>query len=156
MLLEYEKLNSEQSALLAEFGASHSALKMGAFGTRTVSYEELIDIATDFDEVIVYNGEIEFHEDDEVSLRDFEEDFEILENVLELPRVTNNPKWLQLVNGDQTSRQTWSFDSALETALTTAWGHVEWNKDNVTVGYVNGTEISRDCRVATRVVVDGY
>lgn len=151
LLLEHGKLSSEQSALLAIFGVTHTGLKMGTFKGQTISYEELISIAAESDEIIVHSGEIAFDDDDEVSRREFEEDFDVLENVLELPRVINKPKWLKLANRNQISCETWSLDCALETVLATAWGQGEWYEDAVTVGYVNGTEISRDCRIATRL-----
>ncbi|SNB47479.1 ATP-binding protein [Geobacter sp. DSM 9736] len=151
LLLEHEKLSSKQSALLAIFGAAHTGLRMGTFKRQSVSFEELISIAAELGEIIVHSGEIEFDEDDEVSRRDFEEYFDVCENVLELPRVMNNPKWLELLNENQIPCETWSLDSALETALATAWGQGEWDADTVTVGYVNGTEISRNCKIASRL-----
>lgn len=151
LLLEHGKLGSKQSALLAMFGASHAGLKMGTFKGQTVSYEELISIVVELDKIIVHNGKIDFDDDDEVSRREFEEDFDVYDYVLELPRIMIKPKWLELVNGKQISCETWSLDSALETALATAWGQGELYEDAVTVGYVNGTEISRKCRIATRL-----
>jgi hypothetical protein len=151
LLLNHLKLNTKHSALLALFGASHTALKMGKFRGQTVSCEEFIDITRELNEVIVHRGEIDFEEDDDVSRRDFDDDFDVIDNLLELPYLIRNPKWLYQINGDSVSGESWSLDSALEGALVTAWGQVDWDAETVTVGYVNGNEICRNCRIATRL-----
>ena len=140
------------SALLALFGASHTALKVGNFRGQAVSFEALIDFTRELDEVIVHSGEINFEEDDDVSRRDFEDHFEVIENILELPRLMHYSKWLDQINDDNISCEFWSLDSALEEALVAAWGQVVWDEETVSVGYVNGNEINRRCRIATRLV----
>ena len=151
MLLKYEKLSANHSALLAFFGASHTALKMGKFGGQTVSYEEFIDFTRKLHEVVVHRGGIDY-DDDDVLRKDFENDFDIIENLLELPQMMLHPRWLDQINTDNPVCESWSLDSALEAALVAAWGQVNWEEEIVTVGYVNGNEISRKCRIATRLV----
>jgi hypothetical protein len=153
-LLKSEKLSEIHSALLASFGVSYAALKLGKFGKHTVSFEELVDLALSLDEVIVHSGEITFdNEDDEdVTPADFKNDFDVIENLLELPRLISQPKWLHQITGDNISCAPWSLDSALEAALVAAWEQVDWKNETVTVGYVDGNEISRTCRVARRLV----
>ena len=152
LLLKNEKLSVSHSALLALFGASHTALKVGNFRGQAVSFEALIDFTRELDEVIVHSGEINFEEDDDVSRRDFEDHFEVIENILELPRLMHYSKWLDQINDDNISCEFWSLDSALEEALVAAWGQVVWDEETVSVGYVNGNEINRRCRIATRLV----
>lgn len=151
LLLKNEKLNVSRSALLAFLGASHTALMVGEFGGEAVSREEFIDAVNEIDEVIVHSGEISYDVDDNVLERDFENNFEIIENVLLLPQLRLCPKWLDQIVGDVT-REFWSLDSALEEALVAAWGQVDWVEETITVGYVDGKEISRKCRIATRLV----
>ena len=151
MLLKYEKLSANHSALLAFFGASHTALKMGKFGGQTVSYEEFIDFTRKLHEVVVHRGGIDY-DDDDVLRKDFENDFDIIENLLELPQMMLHPRWLDQINTDNPVCESWSLDSALEASLVAAWGQVNWEEEIVTVGYVNGNEISRKCRIATRLV----
>jgi hypothetical protein len=154
LLLKNEKLSGVQSALLASFGASHTALKLGKFGKQTVSFEELVDFIIRLDEVIVHSGKITYdeNEDKDVSPADFESDFDVIENLLELPRLMSQPKWLHQINGDNISCASWSLDSALDAALVAAWEQVAWDEETVTVGYVEEKEISRTCRVARRLV----
>jgi hypothetical protein len=154
LLLKNEKLSGVHSALLASFGVSHTALTLGKFGKQAVSFEELIDFMIKLDEVIVHSGKITYDENEDRDVRpaDFENDFDIIENLLELPKLLNQPKWLHQINGDNISCASWSLDSALEAALVAAWEQVDWDEESVTVGYVNGDEISRTCRVARRLV----
>jgi hypothetical protein len=154
LLLRSEKLSEIHSALLASFGVSHTALKLGKFGKQNVSFEELVDFMLRLDEVIVHSGEITYDEDKDEDVRpaDFKSDFDIIENLFELPRLMSQPKWLHQINGDNISLESWSLDSAVEAALVAAWGQVDWDEEIVTVGYVDGNEISRICRVARRLV----
>ncbi|MFA7347724.1 MAG: ATP-binding protein [Desulfurivibrionaceae bacterium] len=154
MLLGHEKLNANHSALLAFFGASHNALKVGVFGGQAVSFEEFVDFTRGLNEVIVHSGDVTYdeYEDKDISPTDFEDHFEVIDNVLELPQPMRQPKWLKLINDDNVSCESWSLDSALEAALVAAWGQVDWHVETVTVGYVDGNEISRECKIATRLV----
>ena len=152
ILLEYAKLNEKHSALLALFGASHTALKVGKFRGQNVSYEEFIELTRKMDEVIIHSGEIDYDEDDDVLQKNFKDDFDVLDNVFELPQLMRQPKWLKQINDDNVSCESWSLDSALESSLVSAWGQVDWEEETVTVGYVNGNEVSRRCRIATRFV----
>jgi hypothetical protein len=151
LLLKNGKLSANHSALLAHFGASHTALLVGKFKGQVVSYEELIDSTRELDEVIVHSGEIDFDEDDNVLLRNFEDGFDAIENLLELPQLMDAPNWLEQINGNNVSCKSWSLESALEAALVAAWGQVDWVEQTVTVGYVSGDEISRKCKIATRL-----
>lgn len=151
LLLEHEKLNAKHSVLLALFGASHTKITVGSFSGQTVSYEEFIELTRELDEVIVHDGDINYDDDDDVLRRDFESDFDVIENLIELPRLTRQPKWLNQIDDDIVSCESWSLDFALEAALVAAWGQVEWYEESVTVGYVNGNEVSRNCRIATRL-----
>ena len=124
---------------------------MGKFKGQVVSYEELIDSTSELDEVIVHSGEIDFDEDDNVLLRNFEDGFDAIENLLELPQLMDAPNWLEQINGNNVSCKSWSLESALEAALVAACGQVYWVEQTVTVGYVSGDEISRKCKIATRL-----
>jgi hypothetical protein len=152
LLLNNNKLSASHSALLAHFGASHTALKVGEINREEVSLETFIDTISDLDEVIVHNGAITFdeYEDEDISPKDFEEDFQVLENVLESPQSSFLSGWLVQINDGSFSCDTWSLDSAIKTAFEIVWGHVQWDEDKVTVGYVNGDEICRKCRIARR------
>jgi hypothetical protein len=152
LLLKNGKLSANHSALLARFGASHTALLVGKFKGQVVSYEVLIDSTRELDEVIVHSGEIDFDEDDNVLLRNFEDGFDAIENLLELPQLMDAPNWLEQINDNNVSCKSWSLESALEAALVAAWGQVDWVEQTVTVGYVSGDEISRKCKIATRLV----
>lgn len=151
LLLENGRLSVNHSALLAFLGASHNALKLGEFGAETVSREQFIDIVNSLDVVVVHRGMISHDSDDSVLERDFEDNFETNETVLVLPQLRFSPKWLGQIVGDL-SRESWSLDSALEEALVAAWGQVDWFEETVPVGFVNGNEITRNCRLAIRSV----
>jgi len=150
LLLKNGKLTVSRCALLAFFGASHIALKIGEIGEEAVSREDFIDLVSGLDEIVVHSGEISYDSDDDVREKDFENNFEINEDVFILPQLRLSPKWLDQIGCDVT-RESWSLDSALDEALVTAWGQVDWLEETVPVGFVNGNEISRNCRIATRL-----
>jgi hypothetical protein len=151
LLLKNGKLTVGRCALLAFFGASHNALKIGEIGGEAVSREEFIDVVSGLDEIVVHSGEISYDSDDDVKEKDFEKYFEVNEDVLVLPQLRLSPKWLDQIESDVT-RESWSLDSALEEALVAAWGQVDWFEETLPVGFVNGNEISRNCMIATRLV----
>ena len=151
LLLKNGKLTVARSALLAFFGASHNALKTGEIGGEAVSREEFIDVVSGLDEIVVHSGEISYDSDDDVKEKDFEKYFEVNEDLLVLPQLVLSPKWIDQIESD-VAREFWSLDSALEEALVAAWGQVDWLEETVPVGFVNGNEISRYCRIATRLV----
>lgn len=153
LLLSSEKLGASHSALLAHFGASHNGLKVGEIDREEIYLEDFIGIIRGLNEVIVHDGTISFdeYEDEDISPKDFEEDFQILENVLETPQLRYLVGWLEQINNGTFSCDTWSLEYAIQAAFETAWGEVQWDEESVTVGYVNGDEISRKCKIATRL-----
>jgi hypothetical protein len=150
LLLKNGKLTVGRCALLAFFGASHKALKIGEIGGEAVSREEFIDVVSGLDEIVVHSGEISYDSDDDVLEKDFGKCFEVNEYVLVLPQLELSPKWLDQIESN-VKRESWSIDSVLEEALVAAWGQVDWLEETVPVGFVNGNEISRNCRIAIRL-----
>ncbi len=157
LLLNNEKLGASHSALLAHFGASHNGLKVGEINREEIFLEDFIEIIRDLNEVIIHDGTISFdeYEDEDISPKDFEEDFQVLENVLETPQLRYLVGWLEQINDGTFSCDNWSLESAIQAAFETAWGEVQWDEESVTVGYVNGDEISRKCKIATRLATSG-
>lgn len=152
LLLEHGHLGASQSALLACFGSSYTGLTLGQFGGKSLTYEEFIAVTQDMDKIFVHYGDIEHdnYYDDDVSLKNFEDGFEAVAVLLELSS-TKPPDWLDNIDDDVVSRNKWSMESALISALSESWGKVEWDHDNVAVGDVNGTSIIRQCQIVTRV-----
>lgn len=151
LLLRHLKLKAINSALLALFGVGHTSLILGKFGGQTVSYEKFILLAQEVNIIIVHSGDVNYEEDEDVLRRDFESDFEVNENLLELPHLQYPPIWLNQFD-DTTLRNKWSLESALDSALVEAWKNVEWNEGIEIVGSVYRTDITRKCRIASRQV----
>lgn len=150
ILLMNNKLGTHHSALLAHFGASHNELKIGEIGGNDVSFEEFVDFINELDEIIVHSGGINYDSDDNVIEKDFENNLDIVDNVIILSRLMLHLTSRDQINDRNINCESWSLESALDEALKTAWGGVGWGEEFVTVGYVDGSEISRKCRVATR------
>jgi hypothetical protein len=153
LLINNGKLSAKNSALLAHFGTNHTALIVGQINREDISLETFIEIISDLEEIIVHDGTIDFDEteDGNITPNDFEEDFQVLENVLELPRSRYLPDWLDQINDSAISCNSWSLVSVIETAVEIAWGYAQWDEESVTVGYVNGDDIDRDCKIARRL-----
>jgi hypothetical protein len=152
LLLEHGHLEANQSALLACFGSSYTGLTLGHFGGKSLTYEEFIAVTQDMKKILIHDGDIEHdnYYDDDVSLKNFEDGFEAVADLLELSS-KKPPDWLDNIDDDMVSRNTWSMESALISALSASWGKVEWDINNVDVGDVNGTSIIRQCRIAKRI-----
>jgi hypothetical protein len=152
-LLGHGQIHEEVSALLARFGANHEGLTLGQLGGQTVTYEEFVDALKETPMIMVYEGVVEHDSDDDVRKSDFDNSFVPDHLLLELAE-HNALDWLGLINGNSVCRDSWSLDAAIEAAITKAWGEVDWDGGSKAVGYVDGTEIVRSCRIATRVEKD--
>lgn len=176
-LKEIDELSKTTSAPLAHFGASFDDLVIGHLGDHSITYEELIEKMKPRKVLAIHKGEIEHDDDDDVLYRDFYDWFEASDDVLQLPK-DSPPRWLQKIDTDGeltpevlvtikkemvgasadasvqqhiSVRTLWSLEFALESAITQAWGTVEWTEeDDFVVGNVNGHEITRKCRIATK------
>jgi len=151
-LIKDFKLTAHKSALLAALGASHTQLVLGEFGNQTVSYEEFIQYVSEYDTIFQHDGYLDHDEDDDdVIRREFEDCFEPVQHLLQLPEMAP-PTWVDTLSREGIAPQSWawSLEAAFEDALKTAWQEVEWSEGTVTVGEVNGTEITRKCTIAKR------
>ena len=64
------------------------------------------------------------------------------------------PTWLEQIDDGSISRDSWSLEAALESALKEAWGNVIWHESTETVGSVNGENIDRTCKIASQDIDD--
>ena len=148
LLIENGKLKEKDSELLAKFGSSHTGLILGALGGQPISYEKLIEFLRNTDIAIVHDGDVSYDDNDDVLQKDFG-DFEPEEFLLELAS-GRLPDWVNQIDDDTVTRNSWSLEAALDSALATAWGQVDWDIGEVPVGEVNGTDIMRICRIPMR------
>lgn len=148
LLLEHEQIDKENSALLARFGADHTDLIFGNFGGQYLSQEEFIETVRTLPSIKIHDEKVSHDDDDDVLKRDFDNYFEADEFLLELSSQPE-PSWLKQIDSGALTRDSWSLDAALESALNEAWGGVDWDESDEVVGTVNGTEIIRRCRIAT-------
>jgi len=153
ILLSHEKLGTQDSAFLAYFGANYHALKIGDLGGETVSFEEFIEILHDLSELIVHLDDFSYDPNDNVIERDFENYFDVIDNVIVVPKNWTRLGWRDQINNDNIDCETWSIDAAIDAALLSAWGPgYYWIEAIAAVGYVTGTEINRKCTIASRIV----
>lgn len=148
ILIKNNRLQSKQSGLLANFGASYTGLTLGQLGGVSVSYEEFISATLDMSEIIIHDGDVHYDDNDDVLQKDFD-DFEADDCLLELTS-QRAPGWLDQADDNEVSREFWSLESALKSALKKAWGQIYLSDIHIAVGEVNGTEIIRSCRIARR------
>lgn len=150
LLQSLKQMNPRCSGLLAYFGANYPGLILGQLGGESVSYEELIESLSEIDEVIQYNGDIDYDEnDDDILRKEFEDYFKPHDSLLELAEAPR-PDWLDKILPGNISQSPWSLDSALNSALEKAWGEVLWSEESVVVGEANKIDITRKCYIATR------
>jgi hypothetical protein len=147
LLLEHEQMDEKKSALLARFGAGHTSLIFGNFGGQSLSYEEFIETVRTLTSIKVHDEKVCHDDDDDVLMRDFDNYFEADEHLLELSS-HKELGWLKQIDNSAIVRDSWSLDTALESALKEAWGEVNWEEEREVVGSVNGTDIIRSCRIA--------
>ncbi len=150
LLITKAQLTGKKSSLLAYFGASYSGLEIGQLGDETVSFEEFIQKASQMDCIIQHNGDVVYDDDDEVIQNEFDDEFEVNDFVLQLEQGAL-PRWLDKIQNDVISRDSWSLDSAVNNALEEVWEHVVWTEESVVVGEAEGHEIYRDCWIAKRM-----
>ena len=147
LLLTHAQIDEKNSALLARFGADHADLIFGKFGGKSLSYVEFIETVRALTLIKVHDNQVSYDEDDNIIQRDFNNNFEADEYLLELSS-QREQDWLKLIDGGDLIPDSWSLDAALESALNEAWGEFNWDDSNEVVGFVDGTEIVRSCRIA--------
>lgn len=147
MRLKHGALDEKDSALLAQFGATHSSLTLGKLGGKSVSYEEFSQTVASMSEILVHADEVSY-DDDDVLRKDFDSGFEADEILLELA-TSRAPAWLDKIADESISRDSWSLNAALDAVLTAAWGSIDWADEHRTIGYVDGTEIVRYCSIGS-------
>jgi hypothetical protein len=147
LLLEREQIDEKNSALLARFGADHADLTFGNFGGKSLSHKEFIATVRTLTSIKVHDEKVTHDDDDDVLKRDFDNSFEADELLLELSS-QRELDWLKQIDSGALTRDSWSLDAALESALKEAWGEVSWDESMEVVGAVNGTDIIRSCKVA--------
>jgi hypothetical protein len=150
LLIANDQLTGRKSSLLAYFGASYSGLELGKLGDETVSYEEFIQKASQVDCIIQHNGDVVYNDDDEVIQNEFDDEFEANDFVLQLEQGAL-PRWLDKIQNDANSRESWSLDSAVNKALDEVWEQVVWEEESVVVGEAAGHEIYRPYWIAKRM-----
>jgi hypothetical protein len=151
MLLEHGEINDGGSALLALFGVGHIGLTLGKLCGESVSYEEFVHAVRKLPSIMVHEGEVSHDDDDDVLWKEFKSDFEADEHLFETTR-QDMPHWLGQIDGGYISRDSWSLQFAIEAALREAWGEVDWYEDSEIVGLVNGIDIMRSCKIASKRV----
>jgi hypothetical protein len=150
ILLRAEAIGKKDSALLSRLGANFSGLILGDLGGQFLAYEDLVEIAKTSDIFFVHDGEVSHSDDDDVLQKDFSNYFQQDDALIELSTQTT-PAWVSKL-GDKSSRDTWSLERALASALEASWGEVNWDESEQLVGSVHGEKIIRTCKVATRNV----
>lgn len=148
-LAQRNELTEDISALLAVFGAGHTQLVLGEFNNLTISYEEFIQQASVLDKIFRYDGYLDYDEDDDVLSKDFEAFFKPVPHLFQLPNIEVN-NWANILHHGGTGSSNWPLETIFGEALKEAWQEVEWSEDTVTVGDVNGVEITRKCTIAKR------
>lgn len=151
LLVRRDKLEQDDSALLALFGAEHSGLVLGKLGGLQATYEDVIARASQKITLLVHDGEVSHDDDDDVLKRDFESGFEAEENLLEMPSA-RPPAWLTQLTNNSDSHNSWSLEAALLSALHSAWGESNWDASQKIVGSVDGHDITRECRVFAKSI----
>ena len=150
MILKRVQIDENDSALLARFGVEHTNLTFGKLGGLSLSYGEFVETIQQLNSIKVHDENVEHDDDDDVLRRDFDKYFEADEHLLELASQLN-PDWVEKIDDGTIDRISWSLDVALQSALMNAWGEVNWeNNTEDVVGTVNGADITRYCRIASR------
>ncbi len=149
-LVAQGQIDKNDSALLARFGAGDAGLIFGDLGGNALSYEEFVETIRALALIRVHTGEVRHSDDDDVLRRDFDNHFEADELLVELSW-QRAPEWLEQIDDGDLSRDSWSLEAALESALKEAWGEeVNWDDGGEVVGSVDGIDIIRRCRVAVQ------
>lgn len=149
-LIDSGKIQASSSLWLSRFGASPSNLIIGELAGKKINHEQLISYASAFDSFLIYEGEIAHDDEEDISKRDFLDNFEREENLIEMPS-TRIPDWFKQLDGYSQLTDTWVDEELIASALKEAWGDVIiGDDDDYCVGYVDGTEIKRSCRVARK------
>jgi hypothetical protein len=148
-LLQHGQISENISAVLARFGADYEGLTVGRLAGSSVSFGEFVIALKSASFIYVHEGDVGYDEDDEVLKRDFENSFVAKDFLLELAS-RRAPNWLDQIDDKSICRDTWSLDAACEYAIINVWGEVDWSEDKVSVGSVDGADIYRNCRVASK------
>lgn len=155
MLISSGKIQASSSIMLSRFGASPSGLIVGYLAGLEVSREQLVCEASKFDFFLIYDGEINYEDEEEsdITRRNFNDYFEREDNLIEVSRA-RTPDWFKNLDGYSESADTWTREGLIISALKEAWGEVFIDEDNAhCVGDVCGTTITRDCIVASKFYI---
>lgn len=149
-LVDSGKIQASSSLLLSRFGASPSDLIIGEIAGTKISHEQLTSEASKFDAFLIHDGEIAHEDEEDISKRDFLDNFEREDNLIEMSSM-RIPDWFKQLDGYSESVDTWTNEELIISALKEAWGEVIIDEDDThRVGIVNHIEITRSCRVARR------
>lgn len=149
-LVDSGKIQASSSLLLSRFGASPSNLIIGEIAGTKTSHEQLTSEASKFDAFLIHDGEITHEDEEDISKRDFLDNFEREDNLIEMSSM-RIPDWFKQLDGYSDSVDTWTNEELIISALKEAWGEVIIDEDDThRVGIVNDIEITRSCRVARK------
>lgn len=150
-LIDSGKIQASASLLLSRFGASPSNLIIGELAGSRTSREQLISKASRFDFFLIHDGEVTHEDEEDISKRNFQDDFEREDNLIEMTSV-RVPDWFSQLDGYSHSVDTWTYEELIISALKEAWGDVVIDEDDThCVGDVDGAKIRRSCRVARKL-----
>ncbi|MEV4780495.1 HD domain-containing protein [Burkholderia sp. LMU1-1-1.1] len=155
-LRKFEKLDENESAMLARFGAEIDGLTFGNLGGIAYSYDDFLEKLRNVEFLIVHDGKADHSDDDNVLKREFDNNFQEVEELLELASV-ENPKWVEEVRINEKCTISWSLSTALEATLEKVWGEFVSLEEDVVIGHVDSEEIRRACKIyknGTEISVD--
>jgi hypothetical protein len=148
-LINSGKIQASSSILLSRFGVTPSNLIIGEIAGKKTTYEDFIAKAANFDHFIIHDGEVSHQDEEDISRRDFSDNYEREDNLIEICSI-QIPDWFKQLEGYTRATDTWTDEELIISALNEAWGGVNIDDEDCRVGEVGDTEIVRACRIARK------